>query len=130
MPEAEDYTWVKSNICIDKPNLQEMAVFTGGVDPCDIVQGALGDCYFLCSLSALAERPGLIKRLFKTKDVEKDGLYSVWLCINGEWQEILLDDYFPCYDNKPAFSNSVGEELWVLLLEKAYAKVFGGYDKI
>lgn len=84
----------------------------------------------MCGLSALAERPGLIKRLFKTKDVEQNNLYCVWLCINGEWQEILLDDNFPCYGGKPVFSASVSEELWVLLLEKAYAKVFGGYDKI
>lgn len=41
----------------------------------------------------------------------------------------MLDDYFPCSDaeNGPCFSNSNGNELWVLLLEKAYAKSYGCY---
>ena len=30
----------------------------------------------------------------------------------------------------PIFSRANGEELWVLFLEKAYAKVYGAYDKI
>ncbi|KRX06827.1 hypothetical protein PPERSA_11472 [Pseudocohnilembus persalinus] len=130
MPEAEQYEWLPAKQCVDLLNQQEMQIFTGGIDPKDIKQGALGDCYFLSSLSSLAEKPGIIKRLFKTKLVNEHGLYSIWLCINGEWKEILLDQYFPCYQNKPVFSNSVNEELWVLLLEKAYAKAFGGYDKI
>lgn len=39
-----------------------------------------------------------------------------------------IDDYFPCYPNGgPVFSKCQGNELWVLLLEKAYAKVHGSY---
>ena len=32
--------------------------------------------------------------------------------------------------NEPAFSSGNGPELWVLLLEKAYAKVYGCYANI
>ena len=45
---------------------------------------------------------------------------------------IMLDDYFPCYNAKsgPAFSKGKMSEIWVLLLEKAYAKVYGSYHAI
>jgi calpain-15 len=42
--------------------------------------GGLGDCYFLSSLSVLAERENLIKRLFVTKDSNPRGCYSMWMC--------------------------------------------------
>jgi calpain-15 len=44
---------------------------------------------------------------------------------------VIVDDYFP-YDpmsKTPAFSQSNGPELWVLLLEKAWAKINGNYEK-
>ena len=44
--------------------------------------------------------------------------------------KIIVDDYFPYYPKKarPAFSQSKDNELWVLLLEKAWAKVNGNYE--
>lgn len=52
------------------------------------------------------------------------------LCKNGEWMEVTVDDYFPCTAGEgegPVFSRSHNNELWVLLLEKAYAKIHGNY---
>ena len=45
---------------------------------------------------------------------------------------ITVDDMFPCYnfDSGAAFSKANGPELWVMLLEKAYAKIYGNYEKI
>ena len=45
---------------------------------------------------------------------------------------MVIDDYFPCESatSGPAFSRGHGPELWVLLLEKAYAKIYGTYDRI
>lgn len=45
---------------------KKVEVFEGKIEPNDIKQGALGDCYFLSSLSSLAERDILIKKLFET----------------------------------------------------------------
>lgn len=43
----------------------------------------------------------------------------------------MVDDYFPCLkDGNPAYSQSVNKELWVMILEKAWAKVFGSYQNI
>lgn len=52
--------------------------------------------------------------------------------INGDKREVYVDDYFPFNPatNDWAFSKAVGNELWVLLLEKAWAKIFGSYQRI
>ena len=52
----------------------------------DIKQGALGNCYFLCSLASLAEYPDLIRRLFDFENCNEYGVQSVWLHINGIWK--------------------------------------------
>ena len=44
--------------------------------------------------------------------------------------EIYLDDYIPSIKSKPAFSHSDGKCLWVILLEKAWAKINGNYKMI
>ncbi len=43
-----------------------------------------------------------------------------------------MDDHIPInmQKNIPMFSRNHGDELWVILLEKAYAKVFGCYAAI
>ena len=103
-------------------------VFLDNIEPNDIKQGLLGDCWLMCALASLAERPQLVQRLFLTKEVNKYGVYRVRLCKNGEWQVVTVDDYFPCEAyGTPIFSRSHGNELWVLLLEKAYAKLHGNY---
>ena len=42
----------------------EPELFKGGIDPNDIKQGMLGDCYFVASLATLAEWPDRVKRIF------------------------------------------------------------------
>jgi calpain-15 len=52
--------------------------------------------------------------------------------INGEPVTVVVDDYFPFCNHKDqwAFSRANSNELWVLLLEKAWAKIFGSYQRI
>lgn len=46
-------------------------------------------------------------------------------------QEILVDDYVPVNkSNKPLFCQPNKNEIWVLLLEKAWAKAHGSYANI
>ena len=44
------------------------------------MQGALGDCYLLCAMSALAEHPERITRLFCTSEV---GMRGARMCRGG-----------------------------------------------
>ena len=102
------------------------------VSPSRIVQGSLGDCYFLSAVSALAEYPERIKSIFITRTTNQAGCYALQVYISGYLQILVLDDFIPCKPktNEPAFTKSVGEELWVILLEKAWAKANKNYENI
>ncbi len=108
--------------------LLDPSVFYETIEPNDVKPGVLGDEWFLSACALLAERPALVERLFLTKEVNAMGVYKVRLCKNGEWVTVTVDDYFPCYpDGEPLFARCHGNELWVMLLEKAYAKLHGNY---
>lgn len=106
-------------------------LYEGEIEPNDIKQGHLGDCYFLTSLSCLAEWPNRIRKLFVNKEVNKYSLYALRMFYNGKAIEVVVDDFIPCTkDSRPKFSRANGPELWVVILEKAWAKIHGCYERI
>jgi len=72
----------------------------------------------------------LIKRLFETKTYNDEGIYRVSLYVTGRWQTITVDDYIPCHPKNGPFFASIGgsSSIWLNILEKAVAKVHGGYN--
>ncbi|KRX05947.1 hypothetical protein PPERSA_01025 [Pseudocohnilembus persalinus] len=124
----KEHKWLRAKDCIG----ENFDVFYDKIEGGDILQGSLGDCYFLSSLSVIAEKnEDLIRRLFETQHRNEEGKYLVWLCYDGEWTQVILDDYIVCKNNnQPLFSSANGQELWVLLMEKAYAKIYGNFHKI
>jgi hypothetical protein len=40
---------------------------------------------------------GIIQKLFKTQEYNAEGLYVVKIFKNGEWKEVVVDDFIPCY---------------------------------
>ena len=51
--------------------------------------------------------------------------------INGTETPVVVDDWIPCHPNgRPAFASSREDELWVSILEKAWAKVHGTYARM
>jgi len=101
------------------------------ISPENIVQGNLGDCYLMGSLIVLSENPQIIKNLFKN-DYNKYGLFGVWICESGAWRLLLIDQYIPCLNSNsgPCYARAKNNELWVMLLEKTYAKAYLGYKNI
>jgi len=60
-----------------------------------------------------------------------EGAYQLKFCKNGRWVCVTVDDYFPCKpEDGPVYSKANGSELWVLLVEKAFAKLHGSYASI
>lgn len=93
----------------------------------DIELGALDDGYLLSAISALAESPGRLQKLFM-QEKNPAGCYPVTLYPSGRRADVIVDDYFPINsDNRLAFTGSKTEELWAMLIEKAFAKLHGGY---
>jgi calpain-15 len=41
-----------------------------------------------------------------------------------------MDEFVPWLYNEPAFSKTMESELWVVLLEKAWAKIYTSYKRI
>lgn len=106
------------------------------VRPQDIDQGGLGDCWLMAALACLAEYPAKLKSLFETKQITEDGKYKIFLfdIEKMEWTPVIIDEFVPCkiekHVPKPTFAAPLGEELWVLLLEKAVAKWCGSYGML
>ncbi|CAE8721043.1 unnamed protein product, partial [Polarella glacialis] len=124
-----------------------MCLFQGKIEAKDILQGALGDCWLLAAMATLAEHEGSINRLFTNCEVDPRGKYHVKLFDLQEkvWKVITVDDFVPCKANSGApdgvargrdgmpqamYARPNGKEIWAVILEKAMAKLCGGYDKI
>lgn len=129
-PISGTYSWLRPNKFCPKDKPPQL--FVGKIEPNDIDQGILGDCYFLCSLACIAEFPLLIRDVFSLQQYPELGIYRLLVCKNGWWQTVIVDDYIPCRNGVPCFAKNREEpnELWASLLEKAYAKLHGSYSAI
>jgi len=110
-------------------------IFDEGASVNDIKQGEINDCYFLSSIGSLCSYPDFFNKLFHIKEKSDEHVYGIYFFLNGKWKLVLIDDYFPCeiddYEFKHlCFSSCVESELWVSLIEKAWAKVNGCYANI
>jgi len=103
------------------------------IQPDDIAQGALGDCWLLAALAVLSERPHHIQNCFRTAAFSPRGKYTLRLFDekSNSFQNITIDDFIPVNEeNKPIYTGAKGNEMWPLLLEKAFAKMRGGYHAL
>ena len=123
--DADDIEWLRPSQIFGP----DYAIFEGNIEFDDVRQGSIGNCYFMASISALTEVPQIIAEIFRMHEVSENGYYEVCMKIDGVWNVVILDDYIPCSkrSKKPLFANPKGNELWAILLEKAWAKVNGGY---
>mmetsp|Transcript_19063 Transcript_19063/g.50114 ORF Transcript_19063/g.50114 Transcript_19063/m.50114 type:complete len:422 (+) Transcript_19063:515-1780(+) len=138
-------------------------LFEGGIEPADIAQGQLGDCWLLSAFACMAEHPGFIQNMFLQREYNPRGKYQVrngfsaanpgprhsptippsapilatsqvrlFDKLKEHFVVVNIDDRIPCsaQTGKPCFTSPHGDELWVLLLEKAFAKFCGSYHAL
>lgn len=109
---------------------QQGALFVDGASMSDVRQGALGDCYLMASMAAVADKkPGKINEMITDNG---DGTYIVKLTDpeTGGVVNVPVDaDLATTKEGKIAYGHSTQQgELWVSLIEKAYAQHFKGND--
>ena len=112
---------------------EEVRIFGESTSMNDIILGPADNSYFVSVISSLANYPNIIIQLFRTFKLSKDG-NPIEICVKiaGNWTVICLDDKFLVNkeNNMPIFSYSPTKNIWGLLLEKAWAKICGGYENI
>ena len=119
--------WKRISEIIPKP-----VIFEGIMNIDNIRFGRLSYIYFYSVLSALSQFPSLFNKIILTKEYNPNGFYKLLLYIDGEFQIVYIDDYFPCINNSNIlyFIKPSNFEFWAILIEKAWAKVNGGYQNI
>ena len=68
--------WIRADKIKSLYNKDEpLKIFQGKIQSNDIMQGALGDFYFLSALSVISEKSERIEKLFATKQVNAEGVF-------------------------------------------------------
>ncbi|WP_208345381.1 CARDB domain-containing protein, partial [Aetokthonos hydrillicola] len=104
------------------------SLFQNGISADDIKQGALGDCYYLATLSSIAQKkPDYIQNMFIDNG---DNTFTVRFFKNSVANYVTVDRYLPTdaygrliYSNPGSSYNDSKNELWVALAEKAYVQL-------
>ena len=105
------------------------SLFQNGISADDIRQQSLGDCYYLSTLSSIAqEQSTCIQNMFIDNG---DNTFTVQFFNNSIADYVTVDRYLPTNSSGYAVyagwggnsASSTGNELWVALAEKAYAQL-------
>uniref|UniRef100_A0A673KR29 Calpain 10 n=1 Tax=Sinocyclocheilus rhinocerous TaxID=307959 RepID=A0A673KR29_9TELE len=113
-----DVTWLRPQEICKQPQL-----FFGDPVEAHPKQGILGDCWLLCACSMLLKNQCLLNKVFPPEqplwgDRVYRGEFQFQFWQNGHWIEVRVDDRLP------------SRAFWVALLEKAYAKLHGLYERL
>ncbi len=157
-PNPEEIYWCRpEEISTEKsPQFLDQGASSG-----DVLQGALGDCWFISALAIIGAHDFYLRGEFdpspealqEMSDEEAAGMtsgiycpvfhylrqYSIYVIRfykDYGWRYVIIDDKLPCYKNEgcPAqlvFAKCRNEdEMWVPIVEKAYAKLYHCYEAL
>ena len=97
-----------------------------------VEQGQLNDRWFLNAVAGLSNSPRLLQSVFVSSRYSSKGLYTLKFFKDGRWRYLHIDDRIPVdLSGRPIYSHGTDyNEVWVMLLEKAYAKMHGCYESL
>ncbi|XP_018432402.1 PREDICTED: calpain-9-like [Nanorana parkeri] len=135
--QVEGIKWKRPEEICDCPRF-----IVDGATRMDICQGNLSNCWFLSAVACLSLYPQLLEQVMPTEQDFGDGYngkfrFQFWQY--GKWVEVVVDDLLPTVQTLQngrdhynlLFVNSKDKnEFWSSLLEKAYAKLKGGYSAL
>nr|XP_046188577.1 calpain-10 isoform X1 [Oncorhynchus gorbuscha]XP_046188578.1 calpain-10 isoform X1 [Oncorhynchus gorbuscha]XP_046188579.1 calpain-10 isoform X1 [Oncorhynchus gorbuscha]XP_046188580.1 calpain-10 isoform X1 [Oncorhynchus gorbuscha] len=127
----DDITWLRPQEICPSPTL-----FPDNTNDGHAKQGLLGDCWFLCACTILLKYQHLMNKVvppaqpqWGERGYRGSFLFRLWQ--HGCWTEVTVDDRLPCLSGKLCFSRCQSPTaFWVALLEKAYAKLQGSYERL
>eukprot|EP00656_Telonema_subtile_P016656 TRINITY_DN1881_c0_g1_i5.p1 TRINITY_DN1881_c0_g1~~TRINITY_DN1881_c0_g1_i5.p1 ORF type:complete len:601 (+),score=125.94 TRINITY_DN1881_c0_g1_i5:189-1991(+) len=138
--------WLRPSEFIGSPPTDPEELLYGATrspNYCEVAQGMCGDCWFISSVCTLAATlPELIKNRILEANPEK-GYYVVCFWKDDAWREVIVDDRLLIlggkdrgYDSARLMYGSTANredpsepapDIWMPIIEKAYAKLHGGY---
>ncbi|CAL2027811.1 unnamed protein product [Caenorhabditis brenneri] len=102
--------------------------------PFNAQQGFIGDCWLLAPLMTIARRRSLLEQILPNHNQKyslRHGIFLVRLFFNEKWEVVVVDGHFPIRENNCMWvARLIYRELWPCIIEKAVAKLFGGYHKL
>jgi len=108
-------------------------VFMDEEDSGFLVQGGIENGWFVGAMSVLSSFPHLLHPILVSDTYLKErGVATFKFYKGGRWVFVSVDDRLPCsFSGSPYFcKSSNNNEVWMCLVEKAYAKLHGGYEAI
>ncbi|KAG1932672.1 calpain-9 isoform X2 [Pimephales promelas] len=129
MPIQTDVVWKRPKEICPFPQF-----IVDGATRMDVCQGVLSDCWFLSAVASLSLYPSLMDRVVPSgQGFQKgyNGCFYFQFWQYGEWNRVRVDDRLPTRNGQLIYLHSSNrEEFWSALLEKAYAKMKGGYNAL
>lgn len=130
---------------IAKPSISFCAatsLFNADFDPFDVRFGAYPSEWIVSAVRILAmglnSQANFLSEMFLPHS-DEIGFYAVKLMLNKTWVPVIVDDRLPVQHHSKWTNANRGvaaahsfecSQLWVSVIEKAFAKVYGGYDKL
>lgn len=120
------HTWKRPSEIMECPQLFDQY---GG--PSRVQVGHWNDAWLLGAFGLLAVQPDLLHDIFVCAYPEW-GFYQVRFFRFGEWKIVTVDDFLPVdiQDGLVFARSSKTNEVWISILEKAYAKLQGSYQAL